>query len=131
MPPFSLAKHAGGGRAVLYRPEIGADAQERLALAGALRHALERGEFALHFQPIVAVDDGALVAVEALVRWAHPTRGLLLPGAFLPVAEETGLLAQLGDWLLRTACQQIAAWRRAGRTGRRQPGAASARSKAR
>jgi len=86
----------------------------RLALEAALRRALQQGEFELFYQPLYDATGNAIVSVEALVRWRHPDRGLVAPGEFIPVMEETGLIVQLGEWALRTACAQAEAWRRDG-----------------
>jgi diguanylate cyclase (GGDEF)-like protein/PAS domain S-box-containing protein len=80
-----------------------------------LHRAVERREFVLHYQPIIELQHGTPIGAEALVRWAHPTRGLLLPGDFLNLAEETGLIVPIGEWVLRTACAQAAIWRAASR----------------
>jgi EAL domain-containing protein (putative c-di-GMP-specific phosphodiesterase class I) len=85
-------------------------ARERLDLEGGLRHAAERGELRLRYQPIVELGTGCVAGVEALLRWEHPERGLLSPATFLGVAEETGLIVPLGRWVLGEACRQAAAW---------------------
>src|SRR5262249_27871525 len=83
----------------------------RLELVADLRRAVCAEEFVIHYQPVVDLESSAVVGVEALVRWAHPTRGLLSPKDFIPLAEETGKIVELGAWVLRTACKQVAAWR--------------------
>ncbi len=88
--------------------------RERDSLVVALRRALQRRELVLHYQPTVDALSGSIVSLEALVRWQHPSEGLLLPRRFLPVAEETGLFADIGEWVLRCACEQGRAWQRAG-----------------
>jgi diguanylate cyclase (GGDEF)-like protein len=109
------AKAQGGGRYVLFDQAMHARALERLELEADLRRALADGELELHFQPIVGLEQGAVVAAEALARWRHPERGLIPPGAFVPMAEETGLIHPLGRWALRAACAQAKAWREDGR----------------
>ena len=107
------AKAEGRGRWAVYDPERSAADIARSALAANLPAALDRGEFVLHYQPIVSLLDGTMVAVEALVRWQHPELGLLGPDRFIGLAEETGLIVRLGAWVLRQACRDAESWRRA------------------
>ncbi len=104
------AKEHGRNNHQLFSPAMSASILDRLALENDLRHALEREEFVIHYQPQVHIQSGRIVGVEALVRWQHPKRGLVMPTEFIPVAEETGLIAPLGEWILRTACAQTKVW---------------------
>jgi diguanylate cyclase (GGDEF)-like protein len=110
------AKEQGGNSYQAYSRSMNATALQRLTLENALRRALEREEFEVHYQPIVDAVTGSPVAAEALVRWRHPDLGLLLPSEFIALAEENGLIVPLGEWVLRTACAQNLAWQRAGLT---------------
>jgi diguanylate cyclase (GGDEF)-like protein/PAS domain S-box-containing protein len=104
------AKAGGKDRFELFRTEMHADMLQRLELEAELRHATERGELVLHYQPIVELGTGRITRVEALVRWAHPTRGLLGPLAFVPLAEEQGMIGPIGRWVLDEACRQARCW---------------------
>jgi diguanylate cyclase (GGDEF)-like protein/PAS domain S-box-containing protein len=105
------AKSLGKARYEVFDADMRASVMARLQLETDLRHALERGEFRNFYQPIVALVSGEIAGFEALLRWQHPTRGLLGPSEFIPVAEETGLIRELGWWNLREACRQISEWR--------------------
>jgi diguanylate cyclase (GGDEF)-like protein/PAS domain S-box-containing protein len=107
------AKEHGGGTYQFYAAEMTSKAHARLALENALRHAVERKEFLLHHQPVIRLADGSVTGVESLVRWRHPQRGLVLPGEFIPLAEQTGLIVRLGEWVLYTACEQCRNFRTA------------------
>ena len=104
------AKELGGDRAELFDENIPREASARLQLSAELRHAIEAGELKLHYQPIVRMADLSTVGYEALVRWQHPEQGLITPDRFIPIAEETGLIVELGRWTLEEACREAARW---------------------
>jgi|GEM_PF-1787270 len=104
------ARELGGDRCELFHTAKHARLLERLRLESELSHALERGEFVVHYQPILAQRTRETIGLEALVRWQHPERGLLLPADFLAVAEESALIVELGSWVLAEVCSQIARW---------------------
>ncbi|MEU8662967.1 putative bifunctional diguanylate cyclase/phosphodiesterase [Actinoplanes philippinensis] len=108
------AAKADGGRHRRYTADLDTSTDEEARLGAELRTALDRGEFHLVYQPIVELPTGAVLAVESLVRWWHPDRGYVPPDVFIPVAERTGLIVELGEWILRTACLQFADWWRHG-----------------
>ncbi|HEY0064173.1 MAG TPA: EAL domain-containing protein [Telluria sp.] len=103
------AKAAGRNTYALFTPDMQARLADRVALETDLRHALSLGHFVLHYQPLAEVD-GSMTGVEALVRWNHPTRGMVPPNDFIPPAEESGLILPLGQWVLSTACELLARW---------------------
>ncbi|KIL98431.1 diguanylate cyclase/phosphodiesterase (GGDEF & EAL domains) with PAS/PAC sensor(s) [Paramagnetospirillum magnetotacticum MS-1] len=111
------AKHQGRNACRFHSESINAQAFERLALESALRHAVERQEFLLHYQPIFDARSGQVVAVEALLRWRHQDFGLIMPNQFLPLAEETGLIGPVGKFVLEEACRQTKSWLDAGYSG--------------
>ncbi|MDD5329748.1 MAG: EAL domain-containing protein [Sulfuricella sp.] len=108
------AKEAGRNGYRFHTEQMNADAVEHLRMRNGLRQALEKGEFVLHYQPQVNLASGAVIGAEALIRWNHPELGLVLPGRFIRIAEESGLIVPIGEWVLREACRQAAAWRDAG-----------------
>lgn len=108
------AKEAGKNTYQFFDAEMNTQTFERLLMESGLRQALERREFELHYQPQVSCDGMALEGVEALIRWRHPQLGLVPPGRFIPLAEETGLIKPIGAWVLREACHQMIAWDKAG-----------------
>ena len=105
-----VAKGKGKARYQLFEPSMHTAALRRLEIKADLRRAVEKDEFVLHYQPIVSLNGGALLGMEALVRWNHPERGLLPPLDFISVAEQTGLITPLGRWVLREACRQATKW---------------------
>ncbi len=104
------AKERGRGRCEVFDAEMRARAVRRLETERELRHALERDELELHYQPVVALGNGEIVGLEALVRWNHPERGMLDPGEFVPIAEDSGLIEPIGSWVQETACRQALGW---------------------
>jgi diguanylate cyclase (GGDEF)-like protein/PAS domain S-box-containing protein len=108
------AKDQGRSHFVIFDGRMRSRATERLDLENDLRRAIDRDELRLHYQPLVELDTGRIFGVEALVRWQHPRRGLLAPGQFIGVAEESGLIVPLGQWVIREACEQARRWNDAG-----------------
>jgi diguanylate cyclase (GGDEF)-like protein/PAS domain S-box-containing protein len=104
------AKAAGGGVFAVFDPTIDHQGLERLEQEADLRRALERGEFHIAYQPIIDIASGRILAVEALLRWHHPERGVLHPSEFIPLADETGLIVPLGRWVIEEACRQVSHW---------------------
>lgn len=104
------AKRLGGARYAFFSSELTDQARQHLTLKNALRHPSLCEQLVIHYQPQVNIKTNQIVGVEALVRWLHPTRGLLSPAQFIPIAEEAGLVHIIGEWVLRTACKQASAW---------------------
>ncbi|CRM16806.1 MULTISPECIES: phosphodiesterase DibA [Pseudomonas] len=104
------AKHAGREGYALYTEELTAHAQNRVEIASELRRALEQQELRVYYQPVHGLQDSRLIGVEALVRWQHPERGLVPPGEFIPIAERTGLIADIDAWVMNQACRQMCQW---------------------
>lgn len=105
-----LAKERGKGRSELFRESLRREAAERVELTNDMRIGLEAGDFFLMYQPIVGLEGPTTVGVEALARWQHPVRGLIMPGTFIPLAEQNGLILRLGRFVLQSACAQLAEW---------------------
>jgi diguanylate cyclase (GGDEF)-like protein/PAS domain S-box-containing protein len=104
------AKQKGRNNTQFFKNDMNVRAEERQIITGDLRHALDRGEFFLVYQPKINLVSGIIAGFEALVRWRHPTRGLLYPGTFIPIAEECGLIVPIGEWVLREACARARQW---------------------
>lgn len=104
------AKELGKARYEIFTQQMYLDAMRRLELENELREAIFNEELLLHYQPIISLDNGELMGFEALVRWQHPVRGIISPGEFIPLAEETGLIIALGEWVMRKACHQLYLW---------------------
>jgi diguanylate cyclase (GGDEF)-like protein/PAS domain S-box-containing protein len=109
-----MAKRKGKGRFEWFDPTMYEAAVRRMAVTAELRHGIEAGDLEVFYQPIMSIQNSTVVGVEALVRWHHPTRGLVAPDEFIPVAEASGLIVPLGNAVLAEACRQVAVWRRAG-----------------
>ncbi|BCK88089.1 hypothetical protein MIZ01_1889 [Sideroxyarcus emersonii] len=109
------AKAAGRNACHFFTEQMNSDSLEHLRIAHNLRHAVQRNEFVLHYQPQIDLDSGQLIGAEALIRWNHPTEGLIPPARFISVAEQTGLIVQMGEWALNEACKQAVSWQRSDR----------------
>jgi EAL domain-containing protein (putative c-di-GMP-specific phosphodiesterase class I) len=107
-------KEQGRNNYLHYSPVMNAQAFERLLMENSLRHAIERNQLLLHYQPQVDLLSRKVTCMEALIRWSHPDLGMVSPAKFIPIAEETGLIIPIGEWVLRSACAQKKAWEKAG-----------------
>jgi diguanylate cyclase (GGDEF)-like protein/PAS domain S-box-containing protein len=121
------AKETGRNSFQFFTQKMQEQSQERAAMESGLRHALPRGEFILHYQPILRLATRVPIGVEALVRWQHPEKGVLSPREFIPLAEDVGLITRLGEWVLRRACEQLVAWHARGASSLRMSVNVSAR----
>ena len=108
------AREQGGDNYQFYTADMNAKAMKRLTLENSLRRALERSEFEVYYQPVLDINTRKIVGVEALLRWHHPELGLVQPAEFIPLAEDTGMIVPIGEWVLRTACAQSKSWQSAG-----------------
>ena len=122
------AKSSGGGQHCLFNADLAAEHQERVDTEQALTEAVQRGDFVLAFQPQMSLVTGEVVGAEALLRWNHPRDGLRLPGTFIPVAERTGVIAEIGDWVMARSRRRLAGWHR---NGVRRPACRSTSARAR
>lgn len=111
---MSYAKQLGGNQSQSYTPTLQSESLDDLTLETSLRYAVERQELQLYYQPIVGLESGKIVGAEALVRWHHPQQGMISPVKFIPLAEQTGLIAPIGEWVLQTACHQTKSWQAEG-----------------
>lgn len=111
---MSYAKQLGGNQYQSYTPTLQSESLDDLTLETSLRYAVERQELQLYYQPIVGLEKGKIVGAEALVRWHHPQQGMIPPVKFIPLAEQTGLIASIGEWVLQTACNQTKSWQAEG-----------------
>jgi EAL domain-containing protein (putative c-di-GMP-specific phosphodiesterase class I) len=108
------AKDAGRGRCVFFEERMNLDVEERVSLRADLRHSIERGELVLYYQPKVDLETEEIIGAEALMRWNHPKRGLLSPDSFIPIAEDTGLIVEIGEWLIGESTRQLSVWQKRG-----------------
>ncbi|HTY03584.1 MAG TPA: EAL domain-containing protein [Rhodocyclaceae bacterium] len=111
---LSAATRDGGSGLRFFTPELATQDNSELDITSLLRYAVERGELRLHYQPQLSLRSGQVVGVEALVRWQHPVKGLIPPGLFIPIAEDTGLIIGIGEWVMREACRQVKEWQSLG-----------------
>jgi diguanylate cyclase (GGDEF)-like protein/PAS domain S-box-containing protein len=108
------AKHEGGNAYIFYSSDLHSKSADEIGMVAALRRAIDRNELVLHYQPRIEIKSGRPLGVEALVRWQHPELGMLSPLRFIHIAEETGLIVPIGEWVLKTACAEVKAWQQAG-----------------